>query len=426
MQTEQILGVEELAIAVSTPDKNGYNIVPILDGEIGHGKTATILSLFKNFSRCEVLSASLYDAADFSGYPVPSEDRSSVMHLPPSWGLFEPDEKSCLYLDDLTLTHPSVMNALMRLVLEKRIGNFLIPPSVKIVAASNSPAILDGAGHKLSRPLANRFFHVRFEMPVSSFISALEGTFPEIHLPKIDPGAHAAMLKVWELKFAAFLRRFPTMMSSLPQEQEDDEYPNAFTTPRSISMALRLCASAELMNIGPRSEGSRNVKASSVFLRLLRGSIGTVTAIAFASYLTQDATAAPSEVLLNDAKVDYRILKDDQIHLFFACLAGELMKLESDEVQFHIASLSMLENIQRLDEAKKIDTGYVSVRTLSQNGWLTKAAAAAHRLGELESFRKATQAAFRNDSQLAQFVEAIEGAPKDTKPTRKTRALIGV
>ena len=412
MNSEPIKGSEELAIALATPDARNYNVVPILHGEAGQGKSSLVSSIFKDV-RCEILSASLQEPADFGGFPIPSESKDSIHYIPPSWALFEPGEEACIFCDDITGCNPSIQSALMRLFLEKRIGGtYVIPPSVKMVAAANPPEILGGAGHPLTLPLANRLLHIEFEMPSSTYATALEnGEFPVTKLPQISAKQHSAMLLFWQMKYASFLRRFPTMISSKPNQDQNGGYGSAFASPRSIEMALRLATTADLLGIAPCQNGKRNPQASSVFLRLLQGSVGMAVAIAFSKFISEEEAASPNDVLFGNATIDYSKWRDDRIYLYFSSLAGELLKLENSgigDIEFHLATIGMCEQIDKINACKKIDTCYASVRQLCKNGWLTRASAAANRIGELPAFKSATQKAFHDDSQLSRFVEAIE------------------
>lgn len=64
-----------------------------------------------------------------------------------------------LFLDELNNAPPSVQAALYQLVLERRLGDYVLPHNVIIIAAGNLETDR-GATHRMATPLASRFFHV--------------------------------------------------------------------------------------------------------------------------------------------------------------------------------------------------------------------------------------------------------------------------
>ena len=69
-------------------------------------------------------------------------------------------DKAIIFLDELSAAVPEVQNAALSLVLDKRVGEYDVPPTIPICAAGNRES--DAAYvHQLSAPLANRFIHLR-------------------------------------------------------------------------------------------------------------------------------------------------------------------------------------------------------------------------------------------------------------------------
>jgi MoxR-like ATPase len=67
-----------------------------------------------------------------------------------------------LFFDEISTAPPAVQAALLRVVLEREVGDLSLPPSVSIVAAANPPERTVG-GWDLTAPLANRFCHLQWE-----------------------------------------------------------------------------------------------------------------------------------------------------------------------------------------------------------------------------------------------------------------------
>lgn len=100
--------------------------------------------------------ASQWDAVDTRGVPY-VEDRRTRWAIPdvfPQPG----SAPSLLLLDELNSAPPSVQAALYQLVLDRRLGDYVLPDSAAVAAAGNLET--DRAvTHRMSTALANRFTH---------------------------------------------------------------------------------------------------------------------------------------------------------------------------------------------------------------------------------------------------------------------------
>lgn len=134
----------------------------LLWGNPGEGKSKMIEQVAGQLGRpCEVVVGSVREASDFVGLPVRVGD--SVSFAPPRWAtrcVERPD--TVVFLDELTTAQPSVQAAMLRVVLEREVGDLQLPESVAFVAAANPPEVSAG-GDDLAPPLANRFCHLDWE-----------------------------------------------------------------------------------------------------------------------------------------------------------------------------------------------------------------------------------------------------------------------
>ena len=147
------------------------DIPVLLWGDPGTGKTHTI-EAFARRAGWQTVSviASIHDPTDFAGLPVRTD--AGVVFEPPAWArrTAERDGVSLVFFDEVNTATPATQNALMRVVLEGRVGDLDLGEGVRFAAAANPPA-QNSAAWELSAPLANRFAHL--EWPVG--FGRLEG-----------------------------------------------------------------------------------------------------------------------------------------------------------------------------------------------------------------------------------------------------------
>src|SRR5262249_31777559 len=149
---------DALALAVAA------NLPVLLWGEPGIGKSATLGQLAAALRLpMETVIASIPEPSDFSGLPIVGDDPAQQARpmAPPAGavGVAAPG-RGLLFSDELPSAPPAVQAALLRVVLERRVGSLRLPDQVRIVAAANPPASAADGWH-LSPPLANRFVHLQ-------------------------------------------------------------------------------------------------------------------------------------------------------------------------------------------------------------------------------------------------------------------------
>ncbi len=89
-------------------------------------------------------------------------------------------DKALLFLDELSAAVPEVQNAALQMVLDKRVGEYDVPPFTPLVAAGNRES--DQAFvSPMSMPLANRFMHLRLT-------HSLDDWLEWAMINRVDPG----------------------------------------------------------------------------------------------------------------------------------------------------------------------------------------------------------------------------------------------
>jgi hypothetical protein len=202
-----------------------------IKGAPGIGKSTVVRDYAhdKNMDFIDLRAAQL-DPVDARGVPVADIENRLTHWLPPD---FLPKEGSgILFLDELNRATRDTQNALYELVLEGRIGKYILPDGWSIVSAGNRAE--DGAMvQPMSRALKNRFIH--FEMTVDT---------ADWH--------NYAMRAHFDERVISFINYMPDaldqMETAMRKGKGDDiaalRQADAFATPRSWEFASRLLQKA--------------------------------------------------------------------------------------------------------------------------------------------------------------------------------------
>jgi hypothetical protein len=231
--------LEALTLAVAA------DLPVLLWGEPGIGKTAALGQLAEALDLpLTTVIASVHEPSDFSGLPVIGDDPAvqGVPMAPPDWAVrLVRAGRGLLFLDELSTAPPAVQAALLRVVLERRIGTLRLPPGVRIVAAAN-PRSSAADGWELSPPLANRFVHLQWVHDHDVVVRGLGGTWPRASLPRLDPALLPDAVAYARRAVCGFLAARPALVHQLPTSETRRGGP--WPSPRSWEMALFLVAFA--------------------------------------------------------------------------------------------------------------------------------------------------------------------------------------
>ncbi|RME83442.1 MAG: AAA family ATPase, partial [Planctomycetota bacterium] len=130
----------------------------------GLGKTDIVFQAAQEAGLpCRSLLGTQIAPEDVSGVPTIKGERS--VFCPPRQLLPEKPEPFCLFLDELPACPPDIQKAFYSLLLERRLGEYRLPPGTWVVAAGNR--LEDRAlVRTMSSALVNRLFifHVRLDV----------------------------------------------------------------------------------------------------------------------------------------------------------------------------------------------------------------------------------------------------------------------
>jgi len=273
--------VEALALAVSA------NLPVLLWGEPGIGKSATLQQLAAGMGTpLETVIASVHEPSDFAGLPIVGDSPATdgVPMAPPDWAVrLARAGSGLLFFDELSSAPPAVQAALLRVVLERRVGSLHLPPAVRIVAAANPPTSAADGWH-LSPPLANRFVHLRWTHDPRTVARGLAGTWPAVSVPTVRPGRASTALARARGAVAGFLTARPGLAHHLPADAEARG--GAWPSPRTWEMVLRLLTFHYCTGTG----------ADALALAVV-GAVGDGAGLEFVTYLENLDLPDPERVL---------------------------------------------------------------------------------------------------------------------------------
>jgi len=117
---------------------------------------------------------SLWDPTDIKGIPYFNTITSKMEWAQPAElpdeTLASQHEKIILFLDELNSANPAVQAAAYQLILNRRVGTYVLPDNVYIIAAGNRDSD-KGVTYKMPAPLANRFVHMDLEVNFEDWYS---------------------------------------------------------------------------------------------------------------------------------------------------------------------------------------------------------------------------------------------------------------
>lgn len=280
--------LEALTLAVAA------DLPVLLWGEPGIGKTAALTQLAEALDLpLTTVIASVHEPSDFSGLPVIGDDpaEQGVPMAPPDWAVrLVRAGRGLLFLDELSTAPPAVQAALLRLVLERRIGALRLPPGVRIVAAAN-PRSSAADGWELSPPLANRFVHLQWAHDHEVVVRGLGGTWPRAALPWLDPQSLPEAVAFARRAVCGLLSARPGLVHRLPGSEARRGGP--WPSPRSWEMTLRLIAFAT-------AAGS----SREVLSLLVRGTVGDGPGLELLAALDRMDLPDPETLLADPESAD--------------------------------------------------------------------------------------------------------------------------
>jgi hypothetical protein len=263
----------------------------------------------------EVVIASLREPADFAGLPVIREGRVTSM-APPDWAMrLSEHEQAVLFLDEVLTVSPSVQASLMRVVLERTVGDLKLPDGIHVVAAGNP---LEGTtfGYDLTPPLANRFCHLDWELKSDDWVDGSLRGWPEPNVRRLRPE--------WTLEIPAQMSLIASYIKSQPHKlnvvpDNEAQASKGYRTPRSWTAAARMITAT--LSAGHGEDLAHLFTA---------GCIGEAGAIEYWAWRRDLDLPDPEELLKNPSKYKHP-RRGDQVFAVVTSVVAALARRPTED-----------------------------------------------------------------------------------------------
>jgi hypothetical protein len=151
-------------------------------GPPGIGKSDLVNQIGADTDRPVIdVRLALWEPTDIKGIPYFDSNAGTMTWAPPAELPTDPKSNAILFLDELNSAPPAVQAAAYQLILNRKVGTYVLPDGVDIVAAGNRDGD-KGVTYRMPAPLANRFVHLEMKVDFEDWQdwATLNGIHPEV------------------------------------------------------------------------------------------------------------------------------------------------------------------------------------------------------------------------------------------------------
>jgi len=235
-------------------------------GGVGIGKSQTIKQVAQEIAKSKELEftenandkekfgfldvrISQLEPSDLRGLPIQDVKEGTTKWLFPNWLPRDEDSQGIIFFDELNLSPPSIQAVAYQLILDRRVGDYVLPNGWVIISAGNRMEdkcnVFD-----MSSALCNRFIHA------------------ELDIPTVENWSEWAMKHNIDGNIIAFLNFKSDTLYKIGDKNKD----KAFPTPRSWAFCSRLIKGRkdkkQVEQLIGSSVGEGTAKEFVAFLRL--------------------------------------------------------------------------------------------------------------------------------------------------------------
>jgi hypothetical protein len=172
------MNIPELKLVLSVLSKQ--QIVPLIQGQAGIGKSEAVKQVAKanEWGFFDFRTGICADAADIRGLPFKLTDKDG---MPMSTGFLPPNElpregKGIFFIDEINRGNKEVSQALFQLVLDRRVGEYVLPDGWVVVAAMNPPTEDYIVNDFDDAAFLDRFCQIKLEPSVTDWVEYARNT----------------------------------------------------------------------------------------------------------------------------------------------------------------------------------------------------------------------------------------------------------
>lgn len=287
-------------------------------GAPGVGKSSIVKQIADSNSIGFIdLRLALMDPTDLKGVPFYDKDSHTALWAPPAF--LPKDGKGILFLDELNSAPPSVQASAYQLILDRRVGEYVLPDGWAIVAAGNREGDR-GVTYRMPSPLANRFVH--FEMEVN-----------------VDEWRQWAYNMKVDEKIISYIAYKSEHLFTFDAKSDS----KSFATPRSWEYVDSILKSS---------------LESSLQLQVISGAVGKDVAVGFLAFAKVMNRLPDIESIIESGSGEY----SDEVDVLYALSTGLVSALLKDN------SGDRLNNLLRYTLELKSEFAVMVVQDLQRNG----------------------------------------------------------
>lgn len=154
----------------------------MLWGTRGVGKSSIVRQVAEHFGVPLIdLRLTTIEPVDIRGAIYADETQAKTVWFPPEFLPTADQPEGILFLDELTAADQRLQISAYSLILDRRVGHYLLPDGWQVVAAGN--ASFHGAvSHDMGTALADRMFHFNVQTVIDAFLgyAVAQGFAPEV------------------------------------------------------------------------------------------------------------------------------------------------------------------------------------------------------------------------------------------------------